>query len=194
MPDDQGPNMEVRAFIAVVLSLAVMVGYQYFFAAAPPELGVDAIIEAPLPQPFESVEPAEIGATEQAPAEDAAPGAADPERPAIVTGDGPEQVTLETLRYRMVLDNRGGLITSLELLGFDADFGGPLELVVGAPGVDPVGLLGLATPERPDVAAAANQALYRMTIDGFASRSTVRVERPVEIRWQWVDGDGWSVD
>ena len=29
MSNDQGPNMEMRAFIAVVLSLGVMVGYQY---------------------------------------------------------------------------------------------------------------------------------------------------------------------
>ena len=191
MPDDQGPNMEVRAFIAVVLSLGVMVGYQYFFASAPPDLGLETVIEVPRPQAGEL---AEIEVTEQEPAEDAVPSAADPEGPAIVTGDGPEQVTLETMRYRMVLDNRGGLITSLELLGFDADFGGPLELVVQAPDQDPGGLLSLATPERPEVAAAANQALYRLTIDGFPARSTVRAERPVVIRWQWVDGNGWSVD
>lgn len=191
VPDDQGPNMEVRAFIAVVLSLGVMVGYQYFFAAPPPAPGVETVIEARLPEP---VEPAEIEVAELAPGEETARGAADPEGPVIVTGDGPEQVTVETARYRMVLDNRGGLITSLELLDFDADFGGPLELVVHAPRLDPVGLLSLATPERPDVAAVANQALYQLTIDGFESRSTVRVERPVEIRWQWVDADGWSVD
>ncbi len=191
MPADQGPNMEVRAFIAVVLSLGVMVGYQYFFAPAPPDPGVQTVIEAPLPQPNE---PAEIEAPEQASAEGAAPGTVDPDEPAIVAGDGPEQVTLETERYRMVLDNRGGLITSVELLGFDADFGGPLELVVHAPGVDPVGLLSLVTPEQPEVAAEANNALYRMTINGFASRATFRAERPVEIRWQWVDAEGWSVD
>ena len=37
MPNDQGPNMEMRAFIAVVLSLGVMVGYQYLFAPEPPQ-------------------------------------------------------------------------------------------------------------------------------------------------------------
>jgi len=190
VPDDGGPNMEVRAFIAVVLSLGVMVGYQYFFAPAPPEPDVGTVLEAPLPKP---VEPTEIEPTEQARAE-APSGATEPDEATIVGGDGPEQVTLETERYRMVLDNRGGLITSLELLGFDADFGGPLDLVVRTPELRSVGLLSLATPERPDVAAVANQALYRMTIDGFASRATVRVDRPVEIRWQWVDADGWSVD
>ena len=66
MTDDQGPNMEVRAFIAVVLSLAVMVGYQYFFAPPPPEPGVGPVLEAPFPQP---VEPTETEAVEQAPAE-----------------------------------------------------------------------------------------------------------------------------
>ena len=134
MLDDQGPNMEVRAFIAVVLSLGVMVGYQYFFAPAAPERGVETVIEAPLPQPVAPVDPTGIEATEQAPADEAAPGAADPAGRAVITGDAPQQVTLETARYRMVLDNRGGLITSVELLDFDADFGGPLELVVNALG------------------------------------------------------------
>lgn len=35
MPNDQGPNMEMRAFIAVVLSLGVMVGYQYLSPQSP---------------------------------------------------------------------------------------------------------------------------------------------------------------
>ena len=94
----------------------------------------------------------------------------------------------------MLLDNRGGLITGLELIGFDADFGGPLELVVNEPGFAPVGLLSLMTPETPDAASAPNQALYRMTIDGFEPSSLVRAEKPVKVHWQWADPNGWSVD
>ena len=47
MADDQGPSMEVRAFIAVVLSLAVMLGYQYFFAPTQPAPGTGGFPEAP---------------------------------------------------------------------------------------------------------------------------------------------------
>ena len=188
MPDDQGPNMEMRAFIAVVLSLGVMVGYQYLFAPEPLQTGSGGVIEV---ESLEAVNPPEIQVPEEASGDE---GTTSLESPAIVAGDRPRQVTLETERYRMLLDNRGGLITGLELIGFDADFGGPLELVVNEPGFAPVGLLSLMTPETPDAASAPNQALYRMTIDGFEPSSLVRAEKPVKIHWQWADPNGWSVD
>ena len=194
MSDDQGPSMEVRAFIAVVLSLGVMVGYQYFFAPTTPLPDPPAIIEEPFVElggPT-ALEPADEPPTAADP--DAAAEAIDPAEPALVTADGPEQVTLETDRYRMVLDNRGARITSVELVDFDADFDGPLELVVSEPGFAPVGMLSLTTPEQPEVADAANSALYRMTIDGFEPGASFRAERPAEIRWQWIDASGWSID
>lgn len=189
MPNDQGPNMEMRAFIAVVLSLGVMVGYQYLFAPEPPQPRSGGVIEAESPEP---VNPPEIQVPEEASGDDE--GTTSLESQAIVAGDRPRQVTLETERYRMLLDNRGGLITGLELIGFDADFGGPLELVVNEPGFAPVGLLSLMTPETPDAASAPNQALYRMTIDGFEPNSLVRAEKPVKVHWQWADPNGWIVD
>jgi YidC/Oxa1 family membrane protein insertase len=93
-----------------------------------------------------------------------------------------------------VVDNRGALISSFQLLGYTSDFGGPLELVVREPGIDPVGMLSLVAPERPEAVAPANQALYVLTINGFEPGSSVRVDRPTEIRWQWADGNGWSID
>ena len=188
MPNDQGPNMEMRAFIAVVLSLGVMVGYQYLFAPEPPQPRSGGVTEAESPEP---VNLPEIQVPEEASGDE---GTTSLESQAIVAGDRPRQVTLETSRYRMLLDNRGGLITGLELIGFDADFGGPLELVVNEPGFAPVGLLSLMTPETPDAASAPNQALYRMTIDGFEPSSLVRAEKPVKVHWQWADPNGWIVD
>ena len=188
MSNDQGPNMEMRAFIAVVLSLGVMVGYQYLFAPEPLQTGSGGVIEV---ESLEAVNPPEIQVPEEASGDE---GTTSLESPPIVAGDRPRQVTLETERYRMLLDNRGGLITGLELIGFDADFGGPLELVVNEPGFAPVGLLSLMTPETPDAASAPNQALYRMTIDGFEPSSLVRAEKPVKVHWQWADPNGWSVD
>lgn len=191
VPDDQGPNMEMRAFIAVVLSLGVMVGYQYLFAPVPLQPGPREVVEAESPEPLNLSEievPAAVSGDEET------KETTDITSPAIVSGDRAMQVTLETERYRMLLDNRGGLITSVELIGFDADFGGPLELVVNQPGLAPTGLLTLTTPESPDTASAPNQAQYRMTIDGFEPNSLVRAEKPVTVRWQWVDPNGWSVD
>ena len=146
------------------------------------------MIEAESPEP---VNLPEIQVPEEASGDE---GTTSLESQAIVAGDRPRQVTLETERYRMLLDNRGGLITGLELIGFDADFGGPLELVVNEPGFAPVGFLSLMTPETPDAASAPNQALYRMTIDGFEPSSLVRAEKPVKVHWQWADPNGWIVD
>ena len=76
------------------------------------------MIEAESPEP---VNPPEIQVPEEASGDDE--GTTSLESQAIVAADRPRQVTLETERYRMLLDNRGGLITGLELIGFDADFG-----------------------------------------------------------------------
>lgn len=195
--------MEMRAFIAVVLSLAVMLGYQYFFAPPPPAPDVGGFTEMPgavLP-PNTAAEQQPDTPAEQAP--DAAAGQAsvtpaeeDAERgsSSTVVAERRQVVTVETAGSRFVLDNRGALISSVQLNGYTSDFGGPLELVVNEPGIDPAGLLTLASPERPEIAAQANHALHVLTINGFEPGATFRVDRPVEIRWQWVDGNGWSVD
>jgi YidC/Oxa1 family membrane protein insertase len=94
----------------------------------------------------------------------------------------------------LTLDNRGALITSAVLRDYESDFNGPLQLVVSEAGIDPTGMLALASPADPSVAARANEALYRLTIDGVDPGSSHRADTLTEIRWQWVDGNGWSVD
>jgi len=194
MADDQGPSMETRAFIAVVLSLAVMLGYQYFFAPAPQEPvgdpGISAPLEAPAVEPLtgavaDPVEPAveEESAAEQLVASIGAVGA-----------DTRREVTVETERYRLTLDNRGAVISSVVLRDYPGDFGGEVELVVTETGGEPGRMLTFATPDNPAVAEQMNDALYRLTINGVEPPANVRVERPAEIRWERVDASGWSVD
>ncbi|MGD8817576.1 MAG: membrane protein insertase YidC, partial [Acidobacteriota bacterium] len=124
-----------------------------------------------------------------------AQAATEQEAPAseVIAAERQQTVTVETARYRMTLDNRGARITSLVLTDYESDFGGPLELVTLIEGVEP-GLLALASPEDPAVADQANTALYRMTIDGVERSATYRADSIVEIRWQWSDGNGWSID
>jgi len=202
--DEQGPNMEVRAFIAVVLSLVVMLGYQYFFAPAPPPPEPAAMQEeTPLATPPPEGMPAGGNAEdESAPSETPAAGApGEAQAPAgqpgapieVIGAERQRTVTVETARYRMTLDNRGARITSLVLTDYDSDFDGPLELVPIIEGEEP-GLLALASPEDPAVAAQANAALYRMTIGGVEPGATYRADGVVEVRWQWSDGNGWSID
>jgi YidC/Oxa1 family membrane protein insertase len=204
MADEQGPNMEVRAFIAVVLSLVVMLGYQYFFAPTPPEPGSPAVQqESPLDNPpADQMPAAEMPTEETTPAqtgETSTPAAApatekqEPVPSEAIGAERQQTVTVETARYRATLDNRGARITSLILTDYRSDFDGPLELVPLLEGAEP-GLLALASPEDPEVAAQANDALYRMTIDGVEPGATYRADGIVEIRWQWSDGNGWSID
>ena len=201
MADEQGPNMEVRAFIAVVLSLAVMLGYQYFFApapeVAPPTLPPVQQPVDPAGGPGQPAGEAPAAGTEAPAGADAAAGTEAPAQPAanpeveIIGAPRQRSVTLETDRYLMEIDNRGALITSLVLRDYESDYGGPLELVVGDLSG---GMLALASPEDPSVAARANEALYRLTFDGSESAPGRLIDRITEIRWQWADGNGWSVD
>lgn len=198
MSDDQGPNMEVRAFVAVLLSLAVMLGYQYFFAPEPPDPGMPPPIEQPL-------------TTEQPQSTEPAPGAARPvDDPTVADSEATEapqgapmqavgaerrqQTTIETERYILTVDNRGGLITGAVLRDFESDFNGALQLVVETPEIELPGLLALASPDDPAVAARANEALYEVTINGAPAGAQHQADRITEIRWQWADGNGWRVD
>ena len=190
MSTDQGPNMEMRAFIAVALSLVVMLVYQYFFAPPPPPPVQEAANvgeQAPPPVPSPDVEPSGAAGTITT------PDAADPEQVELVDADvtaaGEESVLIETDVFRMVVSNRGGLITSLELNDWDSDFGGPLQLIVDELQPDNPGWLKLLAPDDPAEAERANNALYRMTVNGFAPGATVNVREPTQIRWEWAEGD-----
>jgi len=193
MPDDQGPNMEMRAFLAVVLSLAVMMFYQYFLAPPPPvPPAAGEVVEPPVAGPtIPRSEPDEAPVTEAGGDE---PAASDPVGEPVA-GTREASWLLQTDLYRMTVSNRGARITSLILEDYDSDFGGPLDLIVHEPGFEPLGMLNLATPEIPEVAGAANDALYAVTIDGREPAGGVhRVDGVTEIRWLWNDGAGWNVD
>ena len=190
MSTDQGPNMEMRAFIAVALSLFVMLIYQYFFVPPPPPptqqpAGVGDAEPTTVLDPA-AVPPVATGTT-------TSPNAIDPEQLEVVDADifaeRQESVVIESERFRMVVSNRGGLITSLELNDWESDFGGPLQMIVDE--LEPVnpGWLKLVAPDDPAEAERANTALYRMTVNGFEPGATVRVSEPTQIRWQWAEGD-----
>ena len=186
MSTDQGPNMEMRAFIAVALSLSVMLVYQYFFAP-PPTQQPASVGEAPTTVPNPAAEPP--GATGTS----TAPNAVDPDQVEVVdidvSAERQESVVIETERFRMVVSNRGGLITSLELNDWESDFGGPLQMIVDELEPENPGWLKLVAPDDPAEAERANTALYRMTVNGFEPGATVRVSEPTQIRWQWAEGD-----
>jgi len=192
------PNIEIRALIALVISLAILAGWQYFFAppAPPPPLPeaeqgqgeeLAGRTESPAPIP-EVASPAE----EQS---ETAPGGIEQAEGAIFA-EVEEQVTIDTGLLRITLTNRGARISSLILNAFNGDFGGPLELVVGSFAENGELPLGLVTPMNPELAAVANDALYVMTVEGGVSQGGVRTTRsdPIVVRWRWSDGAGWLVE
>jgi len=182
--------MEMRAFVAVALSLVVMLAYQYFFAPPAPPPGPSPAVgeteEAPRTAPDTRAAPPRVADDPTIPA------AVDTEQTTVSTADivaeRDASVLIETDRYRMVISNRGARITSLRLNDWASDFGGPLEMIVADLAPGNAGWLKLTSPDDPAEAERANQALYRMTVNGFAPRATMRITKPTEIRWQWAEG------
>ncbi|MCK4910433.1 MAG: membrane protein insertase YidC [Thermodesulfovibrionales bacterium] len=115
--------MEKRAVIFVVLSVAVLIVFQYFFAPQPTEQGdspkgvVSEPGQAPVPQSPEA----------QAPVPHA-PEAVVQDVP-VRSGDAEQLVTVETDLFRAVLSSRGGTVRSFVLKEYFDEAGQPLTLL-----------------------------------------------------------------
>lgn len=220
---DDGPNMELRALIAVLLSLVVMVAFQYLYApqpqsptAEPQREGVAADGQPADPEglrapddpsdraeaavPSERAprradgEPAETGAGDASSGEEATAGQ---ERDPVVSvpetavaADAERRLVVETERLTITLTNRGARLLSARLNRYEADDGAPVELVVqrfAATGRLP---FDLVTPERPELARAANEALYVTEVSGGAEEDGIlrpTEDDPVVVRFRWAD-------
>lgn len=195
MPDDTGPRMEVRALLAVVLSMVVLTLYQYFFVPPAPDPGLAG--ETP---PFAGeLAPAGGRATEGGAQEEAggatAPGPSevDPER--AIGAAAALELRLIGAKYEATLTNVGGRVSSFLLPGYEDDEGRTIDLVhPGARAMDEL-MLGLVTPAGPELAGAANAALYALLVDGVeSSGGTVQVGgEPVRVELVWSDGAAWEV-
>lgn len=189
MAKDHEPNIEVRALIALVISLVILAIWQYFFAPEAPQPGPpEEALEQPLRPEQQQAEPVER--------EEEPPPVAEEAQREATQADAEESIVVQTETMTVELTNRGGRIRSIVLEGYEGDFGGPLELVVGdfeAVGELP---LGLSTPMAPGAATAANEALYQMTVEGGSSvTGAYRAERgPLTVRWLWDDGASWRVE
>ena len=128
-----------RVLIAVLLSLAVLVGWQYFFPTpqpVPPSAAPEGQATAvdPVSPDRRSGEPGETLSAEagglDADPDAAGEGAAEaaPARPAIAA-QGEREVVVETELYRAVLTNRGGQLVSFVLGGHESHDGDAVDLV-----------------------------------------------------------------
>lgn len=192
MDDKNAPSMEMRALLAVVLSMLVLTVYQYFYA---PPLEEPPVAEAPAPS--QAVAPAEaasaVEATTAAPELGAAQG--EQEQPDLVGAEA-RRITVRTANYEATLTSVGGVLERLVLTGFQETPGGEaVDLVhplARSAGALP---LRLSTPAAPEQAAAANAATYVVDVQGGRSDGSAWVaepDSPVRVTLQW-RAAGWDV-
>lgn len=196
MDDNGAPRMEMRALLAIVLSMMVLTLYQYFFVPAPEELPpIPEAVQQPIPAAAPATPAGEPipGSAPAGPAVEAVAGEAAAAEPDLVA-TAPQRVTVRGNLYEAVVTNRGGVLESFILSGFDELDGGALNLVhplASAAGILP---LRLDTPGDPGLAAAANAALHVVDIAGGRFEGDAHVPLPgdpvrVTLRWR-VEGVG----
>ncbi len=103
-----------RAFLAIIISFVILVGYQYFFVGP---------VEQPVPEPSATVAPQQ-SQTADAPAQTVAPpvvSAAEPLTQAAVQQPArpAEKITIDTDLYTVTLSELGGVITSFILKNYN---------------------------------------------------------------------------
>jgi len=185
--------MELRALIAVILSMAVLAAYQFFFVpAAPPEGALpDGLETSSTPAPSQVATPAtplparvdngpEAGATA-----------------AAVAAEKQSQVSINAENYRATLTNQGGRLTSMILSGYRDDFGDELDLVSAAATSAARFPFEWVSPLGAADAEILNNALFTVAISGGSAASsgsnrTVTPDSPVIVRFDWADGTGRS--
>ncbi len=197
MHNDDGPRMEVRALLAIVLSMLVLTVYQYFFVPAAEPLPAGATA------PGAELAP-EIRTTESSsPAQDAAPDEGQtraPTAPASGRQAGATAVVTVNVaadRYEARVTNVGGRLESFVLVNYEDSWGEPLDLV--NPGARVTGRLPLEleTPASPAAAEEANSALFELGItggSGIGTRRRATPSSPVIVTLRWADGAGWDVE
>jgi len=132
--------MEKRTILAIVLSLAVLLGFQYFFPPAQPpkpaQSQVDSKSSAPAATP-EKQTPATGSSAVETAAESAAPAAAEPPAPVVEEG---ELVVVQTPLYRAEFDTIGGRLKAFYLKHYKT------ENKPGSPELNLVTPIGASAP------------------------------------------------
>jgi YidC/Oxa1 family membrane protein insertase len=189
------PRMELRALIAVILSMAVLATYQYFFV---PPVAPEAGLAADQPGAATPAPPAVASGVEPGPGEapiqgetataEGAPSAA------AIGADQETQVTISAENYRVELTNVGGRIRSMVLPAYRGDLGAELDLVSAAATaaarlpLEWVGAAGTADE-------LLNSALFQVQVlggSGFGNDRAPTPDSPVVVSLDWSDGAGRS--
>ena len=174
--------MEKRVFLAVALSVAVLLGFNYVFQ--PPKRPAPV---QPNASQAQSSQPA-AGAPVEAPSPATAPpsSAPVPEAQSLVGESTEREIVVENDAVRATFSTRGAVITSWRLKRY-AENGQPLDLV---PHNVPAGLARpfALTTDDPGVNAVLDKALFKPSTDSLNATSG-----PGTLSFEYRDASGLSV-
>lgn len=186
--------METRRIIlAIVLSLGILLLWQYVFVKKAPETAspprpVAAQADAPAPE----TETAGRPEAETAPAEERAPDAAE-----SLNAETEEEIVVSTSLYTARWTNKGGVLLSWKLHHHKNEKNEALELVPAAAeasGVQPLALLEASDPSRATIeelrSTPLNTALYAAT----GGNLTLKDGEKGVLRFQYADGRGLEAE
>jgi YidC/Oxa1 family membrane protein insertase len=190
LPEIQNPNLQsqgsggggggdMRSTMAfMLLAMAAIFGYQYFFAKPKPDQQPPAQTQSQAVAPPASAAPAAPG-----PAQPAAAAKAPAATPQISAPLEPD-ITIENEFYKIVFTNRGALVKNWILKKYFDSAGKPLDLVqpqaaarFGLP-------LSLFTYE-PALTTELNDALYRVSYGGAQPSATGQLLAPTAITFEY---------
>jgi len=178
-------STEMRALLAAVLCLLVIVLWGYFYKPAPPPKPAQA------PAAQQSAAPTTPTASVPAPAAiAAAPGAPAPTAARAATQE--KTIVVENGLYRVELNSRGAVVRSWQLKKYKDDARPPrtLDLVHPETAKQTGGWPFSIALDDPQLEAVANAALYEVTATpgpaGGPGGDTF--EAPTEVQFDWSDG------
>ncbi len=185
--------MESRALLAIVLSMAVLAVYQYYFVvpvdeAPPPQLEATA---APPSGDENIATPPEAVPTVPARAADGSV-----ETAVALAAQQQESLRIQAESYTATITNVGGRLQGFVLKQYQSTARTPLELIHPAAVAADALPFGIETPSNPTIAAAANSALYELEVRGGVAGDGERTSRPgdpVVVSLRWADGRGAGV-
>ncbi len=169
--------MEKRMIVAIVLSIAVLLGYQYYFAPTPPPKA-----------PQGTAQPGTAGGAAKDNAAAAAPAGGAPAvsgfSPGVAGGMAPKrlnavrQIVVETPKYTATITTEGGGIESFRLAAYrdvPGPAGKPLE-IIGSRGQRPLPLdlvLDNAAPAFPELPVYASDAPATVAVEAGGKKTVV---------------------
>ena len=183
--------MESRALLAIVLSMAVLALYQYYFVPPVDESSLQQQDAAAAPQTRDPVIDENVAAPQEAvlpEATRAADGSVE-----AVSAQQQETLRIHAENYTASVTNVGGRLQGFVLNQYQSAARTPLELVHPAAAAADALPFGIETPSNPAIAAAANSALYELDVRGGVEGERERTARPgdpVVVTLRWADGRG----